>query len=482
MLQPRPNIVLVVTDQQRRDSIGAYGSTICRTPHTDRLAAVGIRFDRAYTPCGLCSPARSTLLTGQYPSGHGTLTNIELHPLRNQIGPDQDILASGLRRAGYRLGYVGKWHVNRDIDPTGFGFERYVSLADYQPFRAATGIPQPRAVHDYLEPVSAVDPIDAERSRQAFLTDSAIDMIEEFSAGGDAEAPFFVRLDFHGPHPPMVVPEAFASMYDPGSIPEPANFADDLVHKPAVQRAKRQHWGTDRMDWAHWQPILAHYYGEISLIDHQLGRLLDKLDALGIAEDTVVVYTADHGDTMGAHNIWNKDYTMYDEIYSVPLVMRWPGVVTPGSQSAAFTHHFLDLPLTFLELAGAPIPGGLPGESLRPVLHGELTPHRDRVFCEFHGCHHGLYSTRMLQVGDQKLVYNTNDVFELYDHASDPHELVNLADSPDHQELLMTLRRQMVAEMERIGDHLYNEWTVHWLTGDKTLAARAPGRSNKAMT
>lgn len=241
-MEQRPNILLIVTDQQRRDTIGAYGSTLCKTPHVDRLAPEGVVFDHAFTPCGLCSPVRSSLFTGVYPHTHQTLTNIELHPVRNQITPGDDVLARGLLGAGYQLGYVGKWHVNRDLSPLDFGFHRYVSLGDYTAHRKRrTGQDLHREVHNYLYPTSAADTVTPEESRQAFLADKTIEMIEDFTGGSNgSNRPFFVRMDFHGPHPPMVVPEPYASTYPPEVIPPFANFSDPLENKPAVQATKRR--------------------------------------------------------------------------------------------------------------------------------------------------------------------------------------------------------------------------------------------------
>jgi arylsulfatase A-like enzyme len=472
----KPNILMIVTDQQRRDTIGAYGSQIAQTPAVDGLAQKGMTFDSAFTPCGLCSPTRSSLLTGVYPHTHEVLTNVHLHPVRTQLEPAADILASSLRGAGYRLGYVGKWHVNSHKDPADFGFEQYVSLGDYSTYRRQLGVPFPPESNNYLLPTAGVDPIPVENCRAAFLADNAIRMMGEFSR--DKEHPFFIRLDFHGPHPPMVIPEPYASMYDPRSIPPHPNFDDPLTGKPAVQRIKRKHWGTEHMSWADWQPLIARYYGEVSLIDAQVARVLQKLEQIGQQDNTVVIYLSDHGDTMGAHKIWNKDYTMYDEIYRVPLIVRWPGVIKPGSRCDTYVHHCLDLAPTLLEVAGAEVPDGLDGRTLVPLLRGQKQERPREAFCEFHGCHMGLYTIRMLQTDRFKYIFHVNDVDELYDHENDPYELHNVAEDPNYASDLRELKHRMVDWMARTKDHLYNEWIVHWLTGDVQLASKAPGRMN----
>jgi arylsulfatase A-like enzyme len=476
----RPNILLIVTDQQRRDTVGAYASPLCRTPAMDRLAREGIRFTNAFTPTGLCSPVRCSLLTGLYPHAHKVLTNISLHPIREELAPEDDALTPALRRAGYRCGYVGKWHVSQQ-PPTAFGFADYVSLGDFEAWRRAIGEPVPPELHEYTRQVCARDPAPPEHARPAFLCDHAIRLIDRYRAAGPE--PFLIRLDFHGPHFPNVVPEPYFSMYPPETIPPWPNHADPLDGKPAVQRIKRRHWRTDTYGWRDWQPLVSAYLGEISLIDAQVGRVLDHLDAIGLARDTLVIWTTDHGDTIGAHGICNKDYTMYEEIYLVPLLARWPGVITAGRASDAWVHHFLDLFATLVDIAGEPLPSPCHGRSLLPILRGEPPPAgwpRD-AYCEFHGSHMGLYSMRLLTTDDYAYVYHTNDIDELYDRRADPWQLVNLAERPGpHAAALADLRRRMAAWMAATDDHLHNEWTVEWLTKDPALAAQAPGRRRTA--
>ena len=467
---------MIVTDQQRRDTIGAYGSPICNTPNVDRLSKEGVTFDYAFTPCGLCSPVRSSFFSGVYPHEHEVLTNVALHPVRTQFPPEKDIVCRGLKEQGYRMGYVGKWHVNHYQTPLEFGFEKYVSLGDFENWRQEKGLPLPPESHNYLVPTAGTDPAPEDKGRPAFLADNVIQLMEEFS--GDPEHPFFLRLDFHGPHPPMVIPEPYASMYDPQEIPPYPNFDDPLTGKPSVQRIKRKHWQTEDMTWADMAPLVAKYFGEISYIDVQVGRVLDKLDKMGLTENTIVIFTSDHGDTIGAHKIWNKDYTMYDEIYRVPCIIRWPKTAKAGHRCQEYTHHFLDLGPTLLEAAGSKIPDDIHGQSLLSLLKGESQDRPREAFSEFHGCHMGLYTMRMLQTDDWKYIFHANDIDELYDQKNDPYEMNNLSENPACAEVLKDMKLKMVERMKRTKDHLYNEWIVYWLTGDRGKAIEAPGRTN----
>ncbi|MGI9523682.1 MAG: sulfatase-like hydrolase/transferase [Hyphomicrobiaceae bacterium] len=471
----RPNIVLIVTDQQRRDTVGAYGSEICQTPSIDRLAEEGMRFDRAFTPTGLCSPVRCSLLTGVYPHEHRVLTNVGLHPVRAELAPEDDQLSKALKRAGYQLGCIGKWHVSSK-EPPEFGYDRYISLGDFLTWRSEIGRPAHDALMHYTTQIADFDPQPAEFSRPRFLADNAVQVLNDFQKNRD---PFFVRLDFHGPHFPNVVPEPYYSMYDPDDIPPWPNYTDDLSGKPAVQRIKQRHWRTEGLHWKDWAPLVSAYWGEISLIDDAIGHVLGHLDHLSLSDNTLVIFTSDHGDTIGAHGICNKDYTMYEEIYHVPLVIRWPGVVRAGTSSTAFVHHFLDLFATISELTEHSLPYPCHGRSLIPILSTGQEPADwpQSAYCEFHGSHMGLYSMRLLTTEQFAYIYHTNDIDELYDRSIDPWQLNNVAEDPDYALHLSALKRQMIAWMSDSGDHLHNEWTVDWLSdGDQELMAAAPGR------
>ena len=404
------------------------------------------------------------------------LTNVGLHPVREQLHLGGDMLANALVASGYRLGCVGKWHVSAN-DPPAFGYDEYISLGDFLKWRHDIGVSVPDEIYDYSTQVAAVDPAPADLSRPRFLADNAIRLIDRYR--GESDQPFFIRLDFHGPHFPNVVPEPYFSMYPPDSIPSWPNHDDPLDGKPGVQRIKQRHWGTDTYQWSDWQPLVSPYFGGISLIDEAIGSVPDHLAEAGLEGDTLVIVTTDHGDTIGAHGICNKDYTMYEEIYLVPLIMRWPGVVAPGGACSVFTHHFLDIFASLLEIADQPLPDECHGRSLVPVLKGE-PPAEDwprEAYCQFHGSHMGLYSMRRLTTPDYSYVYHTNDIDELYDRNADPFQLNNLAEHPgEHADAMVDLKRRMVSWMAKTHDHLHNDWPVRWLADDPSLVASAPGR------
>lgn len=449
----RPNILLIHADQHRFDCVGANGHPFIRTPALDRLAAEGMRFTHAFCPIPLCVPSRNSLMFGQWPSQHLAIANWGTEaprPAREGL----PAFSQSLRAAGYFLGYVGEWHVHPEKDPTAYGFHEYVPEAAYDSWRAAQGIaPRPRTNRWFGE----IDPfIGPESSRLAWGADHIVRMLEACARG---RQPFFIRWDPSEPHLPNVVPEPYASLYPPERIPPWLSFPDPLAGKPFIQAQQRRTWGVDGWTWAEWAPIVGRYLGEITLLDAQVERILETLDRLGLSETTLVVYTADHGDLCGGHGMIDKHFVLYDDVTRVPLLMRWPGQIAPGSRCDAFVVHGIDLASTFCDVAGAPIPETFRGQSLLPLLRGAADNGRPDVFAMYHGNQFGLYSQRMVRDRRWKYVWNATAEDELYDLERDPGEVRNLAAMPAYRAELVRLRARLAAWMEETGDPLLNYWT-----------------------
>ncbi|MCX7669980.1 MAG: sulfatase-like hydrolase/transferase, partial [Anaerolineae bacterium] len=271
--------------------------------------------------------------------------------------------------------------------------------------------------------------------------------------------PFFLRWDTDEPHLPNVVPEPYASMYRPADIPPWPSFGDPLRGKPYIQRQQLRSWGIEGWSWERWAPIVARYLGEISLLDAQIGRLLEALDALGVAENTLVVYTTDHGDLCGAHGMADKHYVMYDDVARVPLILRWPAGLPAGRVCDAFVSAGIDLAATFCDAAAAPRPATFVGQSLLPLARGDATGARPDIFCMYFGNQFGLYSQRMVRDRRWKYVWNLTAEDELYDLATDPGEVVNRATDPAAAAELGRLRQRLLAWLEETHDPLLNGWT-----------------------
>lgn len=445
------NILFIHADQHRFDCVGANGHPLVRTPHLDSLARDGVNFSHAFSVSPVCVPARCSLMTGVWPSEHRAIVNFGgegSQPMR----ADLPTFTSVLRDAGYRLGLVGEWHVDPVRSPLDYGYHEFVGLGEYGPWRAAQGLPPRPSTNGWL---GETDPhITPEQSRLGWGADVTIAMLERCAAG---DQPFFLRWDPVEPHLPNLVPEPYASLYPPASVPPWPSFPDSFVGKPYIQAQQLRTWGLDRFTWDDWAPVVARYLGEVSLLDAQLGRVLAALERLGLADNTLVVYSCDHGDMTGGHGMVDKHFVMYEDIVHVPLLARWPGVIPAGSGCDALVASAVDLAATFCEVAGAQVPATFRGTSLLGPVR------REDVFSSYGGSQFGLYSQRMVRDRRWKYVWNCTAEDELYDLATDPAELVNRATDPACADELARLRARCVAWMEQTGDRLLNGWTRNQL-------------------
>jgi arylsulfatase A-like enzyme len=484
MVPRRPNVLVLMVDQQRRDTLGCYGgfgSRVCRTPRLDGLAGGGVRFGRAYTAAPLCSPARASLQTGQWPTHHGMLFNSgsqDLEVFRSvRIPEGAPALGRALRDAGYHTAYFGKWHAGPEEDLRRLGYDDGPRPTDAR----AAEIP---AVGRYpmTDPVvrrwargptvySAVTTADGDDFREIWYCHRAQEWLRRHAAG-QPHRPFLCFLSVPGPHWPCVVPERYAALYDWRTVPLPGNLDDPLTEKPAAHRVYRDEAGeSGTLSDDEWRKCLARYYAFVSLIDDHFGQTLDVLEEIGQARDTLVVYLADHGDIMGAHRLFDKGPFMYEETVAIPLLMRWPAGIAPGQAPEQFVSTIDVLP-TLLQAVGLAAPAGVDGRSLWPLLRGGAggpagqTPRRapadwpDDAYSQFfgHGEGRGLYDVRMLRTERYKLVYYPHDVDELYDEREDPWELRNLALEPAWQPLREELQDRLERRMAAAGDPLR-----HWM-------------------
>ncbi|HEX9889392.1 MAG TPA: sulfatase-like hydrolase/transferase [Nitriliruptorales bacterium] len=459
------NILLLHSDQHRYDCVGVNGHPLVHTPNLDRLAAQGVNFSHAFTPCPICTPARASLLHGTWSFQHQA---ISIDATEAPRGPADGLPAFTrlLREAGWYLGYVGKWHLGPGTQPTDatYGFDDYVPEHAYERWRAERGIA--RAL-DAPDPGSDGWSTDAvlrffagktdthvgpEQARVAWTADRAIDLL---ARAADLGRPFFIRWDPSEPHLPNLPPEPHASMYPPESIEPWPSWGDMLADKPAIQAQQRRTWGVDGWTWRDWAPVVSRYLGEITLMDAQVGRILGALDDLHLADDTMVVYTTDHGDLCGGHGMMDKHYVMYDDVVRVPLIVRWPGRAAPGIVSDAFVTHGIDLAATFCEAAGVPIPDTFAGLSLVPLLEGEVSNGRSDMLSAYHGCQFGLYSQRMVRDRRFKYIWNATAEDELYDLDADRGELTNLARHRDHRDEAERLRTRLAEWLRQERDPLY---------------------------
>lgn len=449
-----PNIVLIHADQHRFDCLGTNGHPLLATPHLDRLAAEGLVCTHAFTPAPICVPERNSLLHGCWPTRHLCLANDGTEAPRPP--PNLPTWSRLLHDAGYALDYVGQWHDRKDCTPLDarYGFDTFVPDTQYDAWRQAQGLPPRPHVNGWF---GEADPhITPAQSRLAWCADHAIRCLE---ARASRSQPFVLRWDPREPHLPNVVPEPYASRYTPAQVTPWGSFADPLIGKPTIQRQQRRSWQIEGRPWSAWAPTVARYLGEIALLDAQVGHLLAALDRLGLARDTLVIYTADHGDLCGSHGMIDKHYVMYDDVTRVPLLLRWPARIAPGRRCDAFIAHALDLAATLVDLAGLPCPATFQGQSLVPLIDGATGNGRDDILAMYFGNQFGLFSQRMLRDRRWKYIWNPTAEDELYDLENDPWEIHNRTGDPTAAGELGRLRRRLVAWLESTGDPLLNGWT-----------------------
>jgi len=459
-----PNILLITADQLRYDCVEPNAPGAPATPNLARLAAEGVRFAQAYSHVPVCGPARQSLLCGRRPESFGGLWNAGAALPVGSLSPDDWTWPKALQGRGYGSAFLGKWGVHPRLGPTAYGYERAIGAADYEAFRKAAYPDVAFAGGFFGEP----NPIPVEDAPTHWLARQAVREIERLHAEG---RPWHVALHFEEPHLPCRPSGRFSDMYSPADMRPWPGFGDTFEGKPYIQRQQLHSWGVESYEWADWAPIVARYYGVVSQLDDAIGLVLRALDQLGAADDTLVVFTADHGDMCGSHGMMDKHYIMYDDVVRVPMVVRWGGALPAGAVCDRFAYGFLDLAPTFAEAAGLDRPERLHGASLLPLLQGaeKAGSWRDAVVATYNGQQFGLYCQRMIRTDRWKYVWNLTDVDELYDMGADPGELVNRIGDARLAGIVSELRRRLYEALRADGDGFDNEWTRRQLLEGRKL-------------
>jgi arylsulfatase A-like enzyme len=469
------NILFLMTDQHRVDTLGAYGNRLAATPALDELAETGTRFDRWYTPTAICTPARASLLTGQAPFRHRLLANHERNVGYMEDLPDgQFTFSQALREKGYNCGLIGKWHIGHEKRAADFGFDgpdlpgwhNPVDHEDYLAYLDDNGLP-PYEISDRIRgtlPNGGPGNLLAARLHQPveatfehYLATRTIELLERYAVDVREDGtPFFLQLNFFGPHLPYIVPDEYFDMFDPELIDLPKSIAETFDGKPPVQRNYSAHWTFDTMPIDLTRKLIAVYWGYVALIDAQIGRVMAAMDRLGLTDETAVFFTCDHGEFTGAHRLHDKGPAMYEDIYRTPGLLRVPG--KPGGVVRSEFVSLLDCTTTILELAGIDPAPAVDSRSLLPLTSGDPVPWDDDIVCEFHG-HHFPYPQRMLRTDRYKLVVNPDSTNELYDLFTDPDELLNVYRHPEMAPVRARLMSRLYAVLRDRGDNFF-----HWMT------------------
>ncbi len=441
----RPNFVVVMTDQQPQSHLGAYGNLLIQTPNMDALAQSGVRFDRGYTPCPLCTPARAAIFTGQVPERAGGFANdVPLFQTAPSMGR---ILAE----AGYRTAYTGKWHLDSaggywgtGQAPAGWEPQWWYDGKNYRDELGEDGFAEYKRLAGDPDKIVAAD-VKPDFCWGKRVADRALAFLD--TVGDD---PFALVVSFDEPHPPVVCPAEDIRRYRREDMPLPATLSRDLTDLPELHRASAA-WHKER--WNLGPETLPDgirvWYAATSFVDTQLGRILQRLDQ-GHAENTVVVFTSDHGDQLGAHGVCGKGPMMYEESIRVPFLVRAPGLASGASSALVST---LDILPTMCELAGIEPEAPLDGVSCAPVLKDPAVRVREDVVSTYNRCdvkrdaNGGFYPVRAITDGRHKLIVNLLDRDEFYDLAADPRETVNRIDDPACETVRVDLHERLMARM-----------------------------------
>lgn len=459
----KPNLLFIWTDEQRADTMAAYGNKKIKTPNLNALARQSVVFRRAYVTQPVCTPSRSSVMTGLWPHASGcTSNNI---PLR----PETQCLPELLSDSDYRTAYMGKWHLGDEIFAQ-HGFHEWISIEDgyskyYRPGRdrnARSDYHKFLVEHGYT-PDSGTKfsrGFAARRSiehcKPKFLEQRACDFLRR-----NRSTPFMLYINFLEPHMPFFGP--LDDLHDPDAIDLPANFSDPLEeNEPLRYRLRREQcraeYGSDEQSI---RKLIARYYGLVAQVDRSVGEILKTLEDLGLADNTIVVYSSDHGDMMGSHHLVAK-CVMYEEAVRVPWLMRIPRMAS-GQRTIEVPVSHIDMVPTLLELMGRPGRKDLPGQSLVPLIGGGKVA-EDHVFIEWNpgqgavdpakgasGTAREQAITRVARertrtvIGPDgwKLALSDVDKCQLFNLKDDPGETTNLFDSGRHGDVIVRLSKRI---------------------------------------
>lgn len=440
----RPNIVAIVTDDQGQWAVGAYGNRDIHTPHLDRIAREGALFENAFTCTPVCSPSRATYFTGRWPTQLGIADWISPEEGAAGIGVRAPTWPALLQQAGYRTALVGKWHLGTlpEFHPTRHGFDRFVG------FLGGGNTPMNPTLEIGGHERQLKGPLPDR------LTDHALEFVRESSR---TDEPFLLCLHFRAPHLPY------------GPVPD-----EDRAHYKNVDPQVPRGRGLDHEDVK--RDTLA-YYASISSIDRNVGRLLAALDELKLADNTLVLFTSDHGYNLGRHLVDTKGNAqwmaggvrgpkrpnMWDTSIRVPLLARWPQVIESGRRIAATVAN-LDLYRTMASIARVKLPDDCQADGIdfSPALRGETLPDRPTLFGQYDLHNGGLAFMRMIRTNEYKFVrhYRTDQLDELYDLRADPEEERNLLRgkvTPESEAIRARLEGELVDWQRSIADPLTPE-------------------------
>lgn len=483
----RPNLLLITSDQQHWSTLGCLNPEI-ETPNLDRLAARGTLFNRAYCPNPTCTPTRSSIVTGQFPSQHGA------YSLGTQLRPDAHTFGDDLAAAGYKTALVGKAHFQQLNDNTGgkypslesyptlqdldfwrnfkdrfYGFD-HVELARNHTDEAHVGQHyaiwlEDKGVKDwrkYFAPPTGDTPsqlytwnIPEEYHYNTWIAERSNALLDEYAASGEN---FCLWSSFFDPHPSYLVPEPWDQMYAGRHLTVPTGREGEHDKNPPHFAATQD----PNHDWSEYREPLGSgchgfcyhgrkdprrdmevYYGMVSCMDKYIGKILDKLEETGLADNTIIVFTSDHGHFFGQHGLTQKGAFHYEDVIRVPFIVSWPGHVPEGKQSEAI-QSLVDIPVSFLKAAGVEVPMAMTGVDQLDTWTGSAGSARDHTIVENRHQPTTIHVKTYVDNRYKLTVYYNHTYGELFDLEADPGEHNNLWDDPASQALKQDLLLKLI--------------------------------------
>jgi len=433
----RPNILWYCTDQQRFDTIGALGNPHVVTPTIDRLVGEGVAFTHTYCQSPICTPSRSSFMTGLYPT--------RVHNTRNgnESFPDwPPVITRLIADAGYECGLIGKFHLQSA------GYRTEPRIDDGFSYWKFSHAPRDdwQAGHDYADWVRAQGGdlnalresetrVPTELHQTTWASERAMEFIQQ-----PHDAPWLLNVNIYDPHPPFIPPKSYADRFDPKNMPGPYFRESDLAQQARLSEIDFQGIA-ERPDQnaAHLQQ--SHYYAMIAQIDDQFARILDVLEMTGQRDNTVIIFTSDHGEALGDHGLFQKGCRFYEGLVRVPLIFSWPGRFGDNVRASALVE-LLDMTSTIIDLAGLDSPDYMQGKSLQPILRGAAPADHLREFVRseyfdaldpFFTGGKGAYATMYRDARYKLSVYHSHGLGELYDLDEDRWEFHDLWDDPASQ-------------------------------------------------
>ena len=456
----RPNVLLIMTDQQKVNSLSVYGNSIVQTPNLEKLASRGVTFTSAFTPYPVCVPSRVMTFTGRYAHTNRSRAN------GVSMQKEEEHLLKIFQRKGYATGLSGKNHcfMRGDLDRFDYVWECGHGGPSDPPDETSA------AAKNFIGESkinrrawgTVTNPHPPESLGTALTATHAIKFLDECPK----DKPFFLWCSIADPHTPLQTAEPYASMYDLADVPIPQQRDDEHDDKPVAQMLDYLALAGDKVSEDDIRRVTEMYYGMNTYIDHEVGRLLTHLDELGLSDNTLVIYMSDHGEYLGEHKMIRKSKALYDCLIHIPLLVSWPGHVPQGESCDEFVE-VVDIAPTILDAIGLPHPDGIQGQSMLPIFTDAPYNSRDAVFAE-QGVEDATGSiagnpieslgrvpesptspdfSPQLKMGDQgpiksirtrdwKCVYYPgNHEGELYNLKEDPGELTNLWHLPEYAQL-----------------------------------------------